>query len=105
MSGDGSAGFMLQLLFGPGFLEQARDDLLGIQARQVGAHILLNSGAALRIQRFENGTVDFRSSGKIAAIKIRLVLASVLVAWVLACGGDKPPMVPDQEQTADDSAE
>jgi predicted small lipoprotein YifL len=41
-------------------------------------------------------------------MKLRLVFAFVLAALVtsaLACGSDKPPMVPDQDLTADASAE
>ncbi len=30
-------------------------------------------------------------------MKTKLVLALVLVATILACGGDKPPMVPDPD--------
>ncbi|HEY1954820.1 MAG TPA: hypothetical protein VGH28_04395 [Polyangiaceae bacterium] len=34
-------------------------------------------------------------------MKTRLLLGSVLLAWVLAaCGGDKPPMVPDPDTSA-----
>ena len=38
-------------------------------------------------------------------MKMRLVVALVLVGWVLAaCGNDKPPMVPDPDTTADAGA-
>jgi hypothetical protein len=34
-------------------------------------------------------------------MKIRFVALTVLFAWVLAaCGGDKPPMVPDPDNSA-----
>lgn len=49
---------------------------------------------------------DGRPVSYLTNMKIRLVLAFVLAAVVtsLACN-DKPPMVPDQDQTADASAE
>jgi hypothetical protein len=38
-------------------------------------------------------------------MKIRLALAFVLLPLLFACGNDKPPMVPDQDQPADAGAE
>jgi len=38
-------------------------------------------------------------------MKTRLLLGLVLLAWVLAaCGGDKPPMVPDPDTSSDGGA-
>ncbi len=38
-------------------------------------------------------------------MKTRLMFALVLVAWVLAaCGNDKPPMVPDPDNSAQPDA-
>jgi hypothetical protein len=35
-------------------------------------------------------------------MKIRLILAFMLLPLLFACGNDKPPMVPDQEPAAAD---